>query len=70
MTQRNGVQKILLQELQELKSELKEVRQTDIPSIQVGLAEMKTTLSFSSKMYAAIGGGIAVLISAVMYVWK
>ncbi len=70
MAARNGVQRLVIQELQELKNELKQVRQSDIPNILVDIAGMKKELGSSSKLYASIGGGIAVLISAVMYLWK
>lgn len=70
MAARNGIQKLLLQEMQEIKADLKEVRTKDIPGLQTAMEVMKEKTSFTSKLYATIGGGIAVLISAAMYLWK
>jgi len=70
MAARNGIQKLLLQEMQEIKSDLKEVRQKDIPSLTTAIEVMREKTGFTSKLYATIGGGIAVLISAAMYLWK
>jgi F420-dependent methylenetetrahydromethanopterin dehydrogenase len=70
MAARNGVQKLMLEALQDLTKEVKEVRQKDIPNLQTAIEVAKERASTTSKVYGALGGGIAVLISAAMYIWK
>lgn len=60
-------QKLILSELQELKSEIKEVRQTDIPGIHTMVATLRSELdhikektSTKSMIITAVGGLIAV----------
>lgn len=66
MSKQNDMQKLLLSEIQSIQQEIKEVRQVDIPTIKEAFATMKERVSTTSKVYAAIGGGIAVLISIVL----
>jgi len=71
---RNGIQKILLQELQEIKTELKEVRQVDIPDLRVQmegftkefhekLKAVQSKQTWFSSIATVLGGALAVVIS-------
>lgn len=72
---RNDIQKLILNELQELKSEIKEVRQTDIPNLRTAvgvfkteLATVKEKISTRSTIITTVGGLLAVATSmAVAY---
>lgn len=77
MAQRNGIQKLLLSEFQEIKSEIKEIRQKDIPDLKVGfngfkeqtkveIQALKEKHGFLMKLYAGIGGLIAIVTSVAM----
>jgi len=70
---RNEIQKMILSELQELKSEIKEVRQTDIPNLRTAVGVFKTELStikekMSTKttIISAVGGLIAIATSVAV----
>lgn len=61
---------LILSELKEMKQDLKEVRQTDIPAIKVDIANFHTNLdtlkkqqTWSTRLYTVIGGIIAVFIT-------
>lgn len=72
---KNDIQKLILSEIQELKSEIKEVRQTDIPNLRTAvgifkteLATVKDKVSTKSTIITAVGGLLAVATSmAVAY---
>ena len=72
---RNDIQKLILNELQELKSEIKEVRQTDIPNLRTAVGVFKTEIatikekvSTRSTIITTVGGLLAVATSmAVAY---
>lgn len=64
---RNDIQKLILKEITDLKAEIKEVRQTDIPGIQVKIAVVDTNAKaearHTSKVYGMIWGGITLVVS-------
>lgn len=72
---RNDIQKLILAEIQDLKSEIKEVRQTDIPNLRTAvgvfkteLATVKEKISTRSTIITTVGGLLAVATSmAVAY---
>jgi hypothetical protein len=72
---RNDIQKLILSELQCLKSEIKEVRQTDIPNLRTAVGVFKTEIatikekvSTKSTIITTVGGLVAVATSmAVAY---
>lgn len=72
---RNDIQKLILSELQDLKSEIKEVRQTDIPNLRTAvgvfkteMATVKEKISTRSTIITTVGGLLAVATSmAVAY---
>lgn len=72
---RNDIQKLILSEIKDLKSEIKEVRQTDIPNLRkaVGvfeteIASIKEKGSVKTTIITTVGGLLAVATSmAVAY---
>jgi len=72
---RNDIQKLILTEIKELKAEIKEVRQTDIPNLRTAVGVFKTEIatikekvSIRSTIITTIGGLLAVATSmAVAY---
>jgi hypothetical protein len=74
---KNDIQKLILTGIQELKSEMKEVRQTDIPglhtivaTLQTELAHVKEKTSAKSMIITAVGGLIAVGTSMAVAYFK
>lgn len=74
---KNDFQKLILEELQDLKSELREVRQTDIPNLNTAVGVFKTELStikekLSTKtmIITSVGGFIAVATSVAVAYFK
>lgn len=74
---RNEIQKLILAELQNLTSEMKEVRQTDIPNLRTAVGVFKTEIStikdkISTKttIITAVGGFIAVATSVAVAYFK
>lgn len=72
-----GDLKLILSELQDLKSEVREVRQTDIPKLTTAVAVFKTELntikekvSTKSMVITAVGGLIAVATSVAVAYFK
>ena len=72
-----SVQKLLLQELQEIKIDIKEVRQHDIPGIrtqmasfQEQLSNVKEKTSSKSMIISGVGGLIAVATSLAIAMFK
>jgi len=70
---KNEIQKLILSEIQELKSEIKEVRQTDIPNLRTAvgvfkteLATVKEKISTKSMIITSVGGLIAVATSVAV----
>lgn len=72
---KNDIQKLILSEIQDLKSEIREVRQTDIPALNTAVGVFKTELktikekvSTKSMIITSVGGLLAVATSmAVAY---
>lgn len=67
---KNKIQELILSEIQDLKSEIKEVRQTDIPNIHVKIESFNQQLktldkqqTWSTRIYTLIGGALAIMIS-------
>lgn len=64
---KNDIQKLILSEIQELKSEIKEVRQSDIPGIKVKIAVVETNAKAearqTSKIHSMVWGGITLVVS-------
>ena len=63
---KESLQSIILKEIQEIKSDLKEVRQTDIPNLRVAVAGFKTELkavqsrqTWFSSIATVVGGALA-----------
>lgn len=74
---RNEIQKLILSEIQELKSEIKEVRQTDIPNLRTAVGVFKTELATvkekvgtKSMIITAVGGLLAVATSMAVAYFK
>lgn len=74
---RNDIQKLILSEIQELKSEIKEVRQTDIPDLRTAvgvfkteLATVKDKISTKSMIITGVGGLIAFTASMAVAYFK
>jgi hypothetical protein len=67
---KNGIQALILAELQDLKKELREVRQVDIPSVHVKFETFNQKIktldkqqTWAVRIYTIVGGAIAVGIS-------
>ena len=74
---KNDIQKLILSEIQELKSEIKQVRQTDIPNLRTAVSVFKTELatvkdkvSTKSTIITAVGGLLAVATSMAVAYFK
>ena len=68
----NEFHELVLKDLAEMKADIKEVRQTDIPNLKTDLASFKATTDksiedldtktkWSTRVYTIIGGALAVL---------
>jgi len=68
--QNDRVQKLILSEIQEVKTEVKEVRQTDIPNLKIEIAVMKQRTSLSAKVITGVGAAITLFISTVIAWFK
>lgn len=67
---RDEFHQLILNELQDVKREIKEVRVSDIPAIQISVAgfrkeidNLKTSQKWSTRLYTVLGGAIAVAVS-------
>lgn len=69
MARLNGVQKLLIAELKEIKDDIKQVRTTDIPNLKIDMGIMKNSMALSSKIYAGIGALLATTVSLVIARW-
>lgn len=74
---KNDIQKLILSEIQDLKSEIREVRQTDMPSLHTIVATLRAELdhvkektSAKSMVITAVGGLIAVGTSIAVAYFK
>lgn len=71
------IQKLILSEIQDLKTEIREVRQTDIPGLRTSVATFKTELntlkekiSIRSMIITGVGGLLAVGTSMAVAYFK
>lgn len=72
---KSDIQKLILSEIQEIKTDMKQVRQTDIPglhllvaTLQTELTNVKEKVSTKSTIITTVGGLLAVATSmAVAY---
>lgn len=67
---REEFHELILSELKDLKNEVREVRQTDIPNLNTAVAGFRTEMetlkknqTWSTRLYTIIGGAIAVAIT-------
>jgi len=60
---RQEIQKLILAEIQEIKQDLKEVRQNDIPNINTKIAVVQTESKTAAKIITGIGGAITLAVS-------
>lgn len=74
---RSDIQKLILSEIQELKSEIRDVRQKDIPALNTAVQVFKTELktikekvSNKSMIITGVGGLIAVATSVAVAYFK
>ena len=74
---KNEIQKLILEEIQAVKAEVKEVRQNDIPGLHTIVATLRTELdhvkektSTKSMIITAVGGLIAVGTSIAVAYFK
>lgn len=58
--------KLFLTEVQEIRKDLKAVREIDIPGLKIELAVVKEKSSNTAKIITGIGGLIAVAVSAAI----
>lgn len=59
-------EEILLSDLQEIKKDLKEVRQTDIPNLKVDMAVVKKEASATAKIITGVGGAITIAVTTLI----
>lgn len=74
---KNDIQKLILSEIQDVKTDMKEVRQKDIPGLHTLVATLQTELdnvkdkvSTKSMIITAVGGLIAVGTSIAVAYFK
>lgn len=72
MAKNNEIYKLLLEEIRQVKNEIKEVRQTDVPSLNTKietfgekLKQVKEQQTWSTRIYTLVGGAIAVFIAHI-----
>lgn len=63
---KDKVQDLILSEMQEIKKDVKEIRQIDIPNLRVEQAIEKEKSNRSAKIITGVGGAIAVLVSSAI----
>ncbi len=57
---------LIINKLSHIETELKEVRQTDIPNLQIELAVTKEKTSTTAKVISAVGGLVAIATSTAI----
>lgn len=62
----NEFQNLILSEIQELKKEMKAVRQEDIPQLRIDMALVKDKASKVSYIISGIGGLISTAVAIAM----
>lgn len=60
----------LIQKLESIETEVKQVRQQDIPKLKLEIAVVKEKSSNSAKIISAIGGLLAVAVSTAVALFK
>ena len=63
---KNDLMKLILSEIQEVKRELKEVRQMDIPNMREEMAVVKERSNNTAKIIAGAGSLIAIVVSSAI----
>jgi hypothetical protein len=61
---------LIINKLTSIETELKEVRQKDIPNIKIDMAVVKSESKTTAKIITAVGGLIAVATSAAIAFFK
>ena len=62
---------LILDRLEEMHKDLKDLREKDLPKLQVDIAVMKERTSHSAKVIAGIGGAVTLAVStAVAWITK
>jgi hypothetical protein len=56
-------EKLILEQLSELRADMKGVREKDIPSLRTDMAVMKEKTNTASKLYAGIGSVMSALVA-------
>lgn len=67
---KDKLQDLVLSELQELKKEIKEIRQTDIPNLKIDIAIEKERTSKTARIITGVGGIISIAVSAAIAKWS
>lgn len=60
------VESIILDQLKDLASQVRELREKDLPKLATDMALVKDRASRSAQLIAGIGAGLSILISAAM----
>lgn len=72
---------LIMNELREVKADIKEVRQTDVPGVHTRIAVLEERMTvlkddfskesaFKAKIYGGLGSGIAILMSILVSRFK
>lgn len=60
------IEDIILSEMAEIKQEIKEIRQNDIPNLKIEMAIEKEKSNRTVKLITGVGGAVAVLVSTAI----
>jgi Ribonuclease G/E len=60
------VQQLILEKLSVIESEIREVRQHDIPNIKIDMALVKSEANSFTKLMTAVAGVVAVAVSTAI----
>ena len=63
---KDKLQDLLLSEMQEIKKDVKEIRQVDIPNLKVEMAVEKERGTRTAKIIATVGGALAISVSTAI----
>ena len=63
-------EELLMATLQELKQDVKDIRQTDIPNIKTDIAVVKSESKTSARIISGVGGLIAIATSVAIAWFK
>lgn len=61
-----NLQEIILSELKEVKADVKELREKDLPQLKVDIAIEKERSSKAAKIITIVGGGLAIATSTAV----